>query len=153
MLQRGGAGSPKGTKILITWRSCWGHVGIIFRSWAQFSVLGRFFFACLRFFAPTWPSELDFSRPDRDFEASGTNFGGHAALFFDVFSCTRARNAKTAREAFRIGKTNTRRMLAIARAAQKTGKNRPSSLLKRTSGQCRLQARKNSVLEGPQPRF
>ena len=50
----------------------------------------------------------------------------------------RARNAKTAREALRIGKTNTKRMSAIVCAAPKTSKNRPHSLLKHTSRQCRL---------------
>ena len=59
---------------------------------------------------------------------SGEHFGSLQAMFFEVFACTHACNSKKAREAFCIGKTNTKRMSAIQRATPKTCKIRPRSL-------------------------
>ena len=57
------------------------------------------------------------------------HFGGPKPHFLDAASCPQACNEKQAREAFRIGKTNTKHMSALQRAMQKTSKDRSFSLL------------------------
>ena len=57
------------------------------------------------------------------------HFGSPKPHFLDAASCPQACNEKQAREAFRIGKTNTKHMSALQRAMQKTSKDRSFSLL------------------------
>ena len=80
----------------------------------------------------------DFARPERVFQASGASFGAPRAMFFQVCSCTHTCNANTAREAFCIGKTNTKRMSATLLVSHKAKKNRSYGYLKRTPGQSSL---------------
>ena len=105
--------------------------------WAHFSLLGVFF----SLLAASWVLLchcllalavflLSWATPGSILEGSGESgdgFGGSQALFFEVFCCACACDAKNVRQAFRIVKTNTKRMSAILCGALKTAKNRSGS--------------------------
>ena len=76
-------------------------------------------------FCASWGALARFWRLPR---GSGEGFGCPKALFFEVFLPAHACNAKKARQAFCIGKTNTKRMSAIQRTTLKTNKIRPGRL-------------------------
>ena len=110
--------------LLALFSLCWHYFSLLGASEPHFARLAAFVVALGRFWC-------GLGRLGLDFGGSGDGFGGPKALFFDVFSCTRACNAKHARCARNTIKTDTKRMSAIRRATQKTSKNRPDSLLNR----------------------
>ena len=114
---------------------CWHYFSHLGASWPLFSLLAAFLVALGWFVVHLG---ADFARPERVFRAFGTSFGTPRAMFFQVCSCTHTCNANTAREAFCIGKTNTKRMSATLLVSHKAKKNRSNAYLKSTPGQSSL---------------
>ena len=103
---------------------CWGYFSLLGASWGNFPHLLRLM-SLLAGFCASWGALARFWRLPR---GSGEGFGCPKALFFEVFLPAHACNAKKARQAFCIGKTNTKRMSAIQRTTLKTNKIRPGRL-------------------------
>ena len=82
----------------------------------------------------------------RGSEGSGEGFGGPGALFFQVFQCMQACNTGQAREAFCIGKTNTKCMSAMQHTMLKTNKFRRWGL---SNGAVHTDCAKNSSWGSP----
>ena len=103
---------------------CWHHFSLLGASWAHFVLLVAFvvvfgWFLCV------------LGRSCSILESSERVWGGFwrpQGFIFRGFLPTHACNAKKARQAFCIGKTNTKRMSAIQRTTLKTNKIRPGRL-------------------------
>ena len=113
-------------------------LALFFAFWSFLTTLFKFCCLSCRSWLVCCASGSGFRSPGTYFRAFGTSFGAPRAMFFQVCSCTHTCNANTAREAFCIGKTNTKRMSATLLVSHKAKKNRSYGYLKRTPGQSSL---------------